>query len=234
MNSTEYRNGYNTPELRAKIRAAVSDYRDKIAAGETVRPSISQGNRKTHIPSISLPPYITCPAVCRGTCDSKCYAGKGCSIHTSELNAYSRNFALYLDRPAEYFGAVKTACANARFFRWHVAGDIVDAAYFAGMVDVARACPGTRFLAFTKRYSLVNEWIDANGPLPLNLQLMFSGWSNLTPDNPHGLPETTVYGKKEEPAAEWLLCGGNCLECACRGVGCWQTKPGETLAFELH
>lgn len=230
----EYRNGYNTPEIREKMRAELAACMDRIAAGEILPVSISAGNKKTHIPSVSVLPAITCPACCRGACDGKCYALKGVNVHPSELHAYARNTAIYLMRPAVYWEAIRNAAQNARFFRYHVAGDIVDRAYFDGMIATALECPGTQFLAFTKKYNLVNEWIAQNGKLPQNLKILFSGWIGLTPENPHNLPETTVYPKHTEPRPEWLLCGGNCLECACRGVGCWQLQPGEKLAFEIH
>ena len=229
-----YRNGYNTPEIREKMRAALAEYREAIADGEALAPSISLGNTKTHIPSVSVLPAITCPACCRGTCDGKCYALKGVNVHPSELRAYARNLAIYEMQPARYWEAIRNACRNSLYFRYHVAGDIVDAAYLQGMIDTANACPNTTFLVFTKKYNLVNDWIAQNGELPKNLKILFSGWIGLTPYNPHNLPETTVYPKHAEPAPDWKLCGGNCLECACRGVGCWQLQKGEILAFEIH
>lgn len=234
MERTEYRNGYCTPELRKAMRDAIATYQEKIMDGETVSVHIEQGNKKTHIPSVSAMPYITCPAVCEGTCDGKCYAGKLCAIYKNVLNAYARNTALYFAKPDYYFDAIKKAAYNVRFFRYHVAGDIINADYFDRMVQLAKELPNTTFLCFTKRYAIVNAWINANGAIPSNLKVLFSGWSNLKPSNPYNLPETTVYGKHDEPDPSWLLCGGNCLECACRGVGCWQLKNGEKLAFEIH
>ena len=234
-NSPDYKNGYNTPAIRDRMFSALLAYRAEIKAGAILNVSISSGNSKTHVPSVSISPIFTCPARCKGVCDGKCYAVKGCAIHTSELNAYARNLAIYLEQPARYWQAIRTAAANVRFFRWHVAGDIVDAAYFSGMIETARALPDTAFLAFTKKYEIVNTWIDRNGAIPCNFKIVFSGWGDaLKPINPHNLPETTVFPKHSEPRPEWLLCGGNCLECACRGVGCWQLQPGDVLAFELH
>lgn len=223
----DYRNGWNTPEMREKLRAAYIAALDKMNGTTDAKawaPTIAPGNRKTHIPSISLPPVLTCPKCCRGTCDAKCYAAKLCALYPSCATSYGRNLAAWTKSPAVYFATVAAACVNARFFRYHVAGDIPNAAYFAGMVETAKSCSATRFLCFTKNYMVVNNWIAANGgtadALPENLQLLFSGWSNLQPENPYKLPETTVYNKDAEPAPDWNLCGGNCLECACRGVGC--------------
>ena len=231
----EYRNGYCTPELRKAMRDAIADYVEQIRDGAELSVSVSPGNRKTGwIPSVSLMPYITCPAACKGTCDGKCYAGKLCAIYKTTLQSYARNVAIWQARPNYYFSGIKSVAMINRFFRYHVAGDIPNADYFNRMVQVARECPDCTFLAFTKRYSIVNAWIDTNGPLPSNLKILFSGWSNLKPINSHGLPETTVYGKHDTPDPAWLLCGGNCSECSCRGTGCWKAESGDVIAFEIH
>lgn len=231
----EYRNGYCTPELRKAMRDAIADYVEQIHDGSDISVSVSPGNRKTGwIPSVSLMPYITCPAACKGTCDGKCYAGKLCAIYKTTLQSYARNVAIWQVKPDLYFNTIKAVAMQNRFFRYHVAGDIPNSVYFAWMVQIAKDVPGCTFLAFTKRYNIVNEWIDANGPLPSNLKILFSGWSNLKPINPHGLPETTVYGKHETPDPAWLLCGGNCSECSCRGCGCWKVESGDVIAFEIH
>ena len=233
--ATEYRNGYCTPELRKAMRDAISDYSERIADGEQLQLSVSPGNRKTgFIPSVSLMPYITCPAACKGTCDGLCYAGKLCAIYKTTLNSYARNTAIWQSRPDYYFQVVKAVAIQNRFFRYHVAGDIPNADYFNRMVQVAIECPDTTFLCFTKRYNVVNSYIDNNGPLPRNLKVLLSGWHNLKPVNPHNLPETTVYKRHEMPDPNWLLCGGNCSECSCRGCGCWKVESGETIAFEIH
>lgn len=233
--TTGYRNGYCTPELRKAMRDAIANYVEQIHNGTDLCVSVSPGNRKTGwIPSVSLMPYITCPAACKGTCDGKCYAGKLCAIYENVMQSYAKNTAIWQCNPELYFNTVKAVAVINRFFRYHVAGDIPNADYFDRMVTVARECPNCTFLAFTKRYSIVNAWIDNNGPLPSNLKILLSGWSNLKPINPYNLPETTAYGKKEEPNDAWLLCGGNCSECGCRGCGCWKAEKGETIAFQIH
>lgn len=236
INTTkEYRNGHCTPELRKAMRDAIAMYQEQIMDGADLSVSVSPGNRKTGwIPSVSLMPYITCPAACKGTCDGACYAGKLCSIYKTTMQSYARNTAIWYARPDYYFSVIKSVAMINRFFRYHVVGDIPNADYFGRMAQAARECPECTFLAFTKRYAIVNAWIDANGDLPRNLKILFSGWSNLKPVNPHKLPETTVYGKHADPDPSWLLCGGNCLECCCRGTGCWKAEKGETIAFEIH
>lgn len=195
--------------------------------------SISAGNTKMGaVPSVSLPPIVTCAAGC--TCAKKCYAAKLCRIRASVRNAYQRNLDILTADPASYWRQVETAVSMSRYFRFHVSGDIVNADYLAHMVDIAARNPFCQVLAFTKQYTIVNNWIRENGALPENLKLIFSAWPGMNMENPHALPIANVIFKGQEPAAHWKICGGNCTECACQGVGCWQLKTGEHIAFYEH
>lgn len=148
--------------------------------------------------------------------------------------AYENNLDICLAHRSEYFKQVKAAAATQRYFRWHVSGDIIDSAYLADMAAAARELPKTEFLCFTKQYEIVNEYISECGQLPENLHLIFSAWPGMTMDNRNNLPEAHVIFKGQEPADDWKVCGGNCTECACRGVGCWELKKGEKIAFYEH
>lgn len=196
--------------------------------------SISNGNRKMGaIPSVSLPPVITCPK--NAPCAKKCYALKMCRIYPTVKNAYQNNLDILNEDWGEYWRQVNFAVSMTRYFRFHVAGDIPNAAYFKEMVITARSNPQTRILAFTKQYAIVNHYIDTFGEIPANLHVIFSEWGeDWKVPNPHNLPTSTVIFKGNTPRDDWKVCGGNCTECACRGVGCWELKKGETIAFYEH
>lgn len=195
--------------------------------------SVSPGNSKLGaIPSVSLPPVITCPAGV--PCAKKCYAVKLQQIRKVVRAAYARNYDILKSDPACYWAQLRAAAMVSRYFRFHVSGDIPNGEYFAEMVKTAETIPGTEFLAFTKCYNVVNAFIDNGGVIPKNLHIIFSKWEDggsWTVPNPHKLPESTVIFKGQEPRQEWKVCGGNCTECACRGVGCWELRAGETIAF---
>lgn len=227
--------GYYNEKNIEKMRAALDEYRAQIESGKELKLSVSLENGKMGaVVSVSLLPFITCPAACAGTCGAKCYAAKIALLRRSVLNAYAKNTALYLWAPGSFWAQTKRAAAGARFFRWNVSGDIPGAEFFGKMIETARECKKTDFLAFTKRYSVVNDYLSAGGTIPENLKILFSGWEGLTPENPHGLPETAVILPGKAPRAGWTVCGGNCFECALAGVGCWNAKNGETIAFNLH
>ena len=195
--------------------------------------SISEGNSKMGaIPSVSLPAITTCnPAA---PCFKLCYAAKIARLRKTVQTAYDRNYEILTTNPAQYWIEVRKAATTARFFRYHVSGDIPDIAYFNHMVQLAEHLPHTTFLAFTKQYHIVNEYITKYAPIPENLKIIFSNWGAWKCDNPHNLPTCEIILKGNEPAPNWKICGGNCTECACRGIGCWELKQGETIAIYQH
>lgn len=242
-NSTKATNHTKAYWTAANMKKAGSAYLEAI---KTVRDivkyegidglhvTISAGNKKMgSVPSVSLLPGVTCPAACKSTCGVACYAWKTAMLYKNVMNSYAKNTAIATLLPRIYWKQIRVAAYGVRWFRFHVSGDIPTASYFRHMIDTVKRCPETTFLCFTKRYNVVNDWIRKNGELPSNLKLLFSGWTGLTPDNPYNLPETTVYGS-EGPKEDWLLCGGNCSECYCRGTGCWKAEKGETIAFKIH
>ena len=232
--------GYYKPEIIEKFNAALKDASAAVKAGTETRVRISNSNSKMGaVTSVSTLPFITCPECCEHTCGAKCYAAKLANLRPTVLKSYAINTALAIYKPAEFWKQVSAAACAVRFFRFHVSGDIMGKAYFMHMIDTCRGNPKTEFLCFTKQFEIVNNWISENGALPENLHILFSGWSNLVPVNPHKLPETNVISRGESSAwwdlpDNWKLCGGNCFNCACRGMGCWQAVSGDVIAFKEH
>jgi hypothetical protein len=102
------------------------------------------------------------------------------------------------------------------------------------MISLSRELPGTQFLAFTKQYNIVNEYLNGGGTIPDNLKIIFSNWGKWKTENPHNLPVCEIIFKGEKPAPGWKICGGNCTACACAGIGCWELKHDETIAIYEH
>lgn len=195
--------------------------------------SISKGNAKMGaIPSVSLPAVVTCNP--SAPCFKLCYAAKVERLYKTAKNAYQNNLDVLQTDPAAYWAQVKAAAITSRFFRYHVSGDIPGPEYLAQMVRLAAELPSTKFLAFTKQFEIVNAFITAGGIIPDNLTIIFSNWGAWKCDNPHGLPVCEVIFKGDTVPDDWYICGGNCTDCACRGVGCWQLKRGDTIAIFKH
>ena len=195
---------------------------------------ISKGNSKLGaIPSVSLPSIKTCRNC---ACQEKCYAQKLERLRPSVKNAYEHNLGVLLSDPTTYWREVEASVMMSRFFRFHVSGDIPNAAYLENMAAVAGRNAHCEILCFTKRYEMVNEFIQKNGELPGNLHMIFSGWVGLDMANPFSLPEAHVryrdgYTTAREDAIE---CGGNCTECALTEGGCWNLQKGQQVVFNEH
>jgi hypothetical protein len=124
----------------------------------------------------------------------------------------------------------------SRFFRYHVSGDIVDLNYLRKMIEIAERNPHCEMLCFTKKYSIVNTYLENGGVIPKNLHLVFSAWRGLAMDNPFNLPEAHVRYRDNTTTAKpsAVECGGNCTECALTDGGCWTLGYGEQVVFNEH
>lgn len=223
--------------ISEKVKNAYIAACEAVKAGTITQVFISHDNDKTHMDSLSLLPGITCPGRCNGTCGIDCYAAKLMAFRDGMLNRAAENTAFYRFNPEEYWRQASFAISLVKWFRFNVSGDFPDYEYFCKSVEAAKENPDTQILAFTKQWEIVNRYFDENGgreAIPSNYHILFSGGWNLKPVNPYHFPETTVYNDGEEIPEEWLLCGGNCLECGCRGCGCWKAAEGETIAFKKH
>lgn len=227
--------GYYNEKVLDKFNKALDMAINGVLNGEYMTVKFSGGNTKMGaVQSVSMLPFITCPATCKETCGAKCYAAKLANLRPNVLMNYAINTALAIHRPDLYWAHINDFVKGCRFFRFHVSGDILNLRYLCEMVQTAKDNPHCEFLCFTKRFDYVNRYIDGNGELPANLHILFSGWTNLQPNNPHNLPETNVFTCENDFNEDWKVCGGNCFNCACRGVGCWQAKNGDVIAFKMH
>jgi len=234
-------------KISDKVKARGKRYADKVKAAKAAilagepgadRVTISAGNDKMGaVKSVSLMPLTTCPFRAWGTCGNYCYA---CAMADNGARknvaaSYARNTAVWLADPGKYWAAVRAAVAGSRFFRFHVAGDIPTADYCAEMFRTAADFPKCDILVFTKQFEIVNAEIAARGgSIPANLHIMFSGGPEIDMKNPYNIPVALFIPYGETAPENAKVCGGNCLECGCRGVGCWQLAAGDILALHEH
>lgn len=237
MKNTKNTKGFYKPEIIEKFSAALEDAKQI----KNLRVSISTDNTKMGpVASVSTLPFLTCPARCSGTCGVYCYAAKLANLRRNVRESYARNTALAIRDLPEFMHQVDDAVKGFRFFRWHVSGDILNDVYFSYMVRIAANSPHTEFLVFTKRFEIVNEYVAENGEsipaaIPTNMHILFSGGPGVDMINPYGFPETTVIiNDSDFDDTKMKYCGGDCFNCACRGLGCWQAKTGDTIAFKKH
>lgn len=199
---------------------------------------ISRGITKLgqNIPSVSLPPGITCRE--GAACSKLCYARKGRFAFRHNKELLQRNLDVWRNDPEGYERDITIAAFTSRFFRYHSAGDIPDSSYIEMMVRVANACPCTSFLCFTKKYELVDKYITENGQLPENLNIVYSAWGDIVPENPYNMPVAYIRFKKSDTyiPENAVQCSGYCGECVQTGKSCWDLKrgTGDCVVFNQH
>ena len=110
------------------------------------------------IKSISMPRIKTCALGV--PCAKMCYVGHF-DWRTTVRNAYDNNLKLWLTDPDGFEMQATAAAYGSFYFRWHVSGDIVDMPYLEMMCRIAVKLPRTQFLAFTKKYNLINAFVKA-------------------------------------------------------------------------
>lgn len=193
---------------------------------------VSPGNLKLgrHTPNVSLLPIVTCA---KGVpCGKKCYCNKACRLYNTALRKWFNSTCLWQSNPVEFEKQIFVYLEKrpATFFRWAVAGDIPDRNYLRMMERVARRFPDTKFLAFTKQYSLLGD----PETLPPNLVIVVSGWpgyrASLFEEIRRNYPVAWTHLKGQTSMAGAFQCPGKCE--ACRY--CWGMKAGNTIEFKEH
>lgn len=228
--------GFSFDSIRKVLRIANEFKRDYMGRDlASVKMCISSGNRKIgRVMNVSLMPVMTC-GNCK-ECKHFCYDIKACLQYPNTvIDARMRNTVLLLRNRDEYFHRIDVAISRRRvnkFFRWHVAGEIVDIDYFTRMCDIARKHSDFTFWTYTKMYDIVNAFIDANGrdAIPSNFHIMFSEWKGLPMNNPHDMP-VFMCRFPDDPVPNAYRCPANCDVCKASGRGC---IAGETTYNDLH
>ena len=180
--------------MEEKIMMPREEYIEFLAtkSGEI---SISNHNSKTGSCCNNLAfPTCTCreDAPCKA---SGCYCMKGTQAMCKVVAAYVRNLMIYNNDPKDFWEQVKFKIKHnpLPLFRWFDAGDILDYEFFCEMVCLAKEFPNIRFMSFTKKYDIVNEWLATNGDLPNNLNIIFSAWHiGWKVNNPFDMPVAYV------------------------------------------
>ena len=209
--------------------AIKNEYRSM--AIENIKECISTGNRKIgRVMNVSLMPVMTCHNC--SECKFYCYDIKACLQYPNTvIDARIRNTVLLEKDREEYFRRIENRITRRRthkFFRWHVAGDIVDFDYFVHMVEIARNHPDFIFWTYTKNYSSVNDYCATYGRdnIPGNFNIMFSEWDGMQLNNPYDFPIFTCKlkdgNKNHDPEYFDSLykCPGNCDKCKEHKLGC--------------
>lgn len=202
-----------------------------------VKISLTNSKLGAQIPSVSLLPAHSCRA--DAPCAKLCYGKKGNYRFSSAQKSQAHNVACYINDSKQYFNDIvsflKDKLITYKYFRWHAVGDIINEDYFSGMIEVAKKCKNIKFLCFTKKFFIVNEYLNKGNKIPNNLKIVFSAWDRaFEVKNPHNLPVAYVYFKNTELNPDIpelsIPCVGKCNECQ----SCWSLKNGQSVVFNQH
>ena len=213
------------------------DYIDFLA-NKSNEISMSNRNSKTGMACLNLA-FPTC--VCRedAPCKNTCYAQKGCQQMSSVQAAYYRNLRIYNDNPELFFEQVyyKVKFSGLPKVRLFDSGDFPDYEFVERLVDLCHKTPQVKYMAFTKKYELINEYINQNGDLPSNLNIILSAWDKLWEvPNPHSLGVAYVDFNDKRLTPELpknaFMCPGRESTCSACGA-CWNKKL-KAVVFKQH
>jgi len=193
---------------------------------------ISNGNSKLgKIPNISLTPIKSCGNCSH--CKNDCYALKAYRMYPSVKNAWDINYDLVsssAQNRARFFIDISQYLRKKRpsFFRWHVAGDILDQKYLNSMISTAENYPQVKFLALTKMFHLDYS------KTPDNLSIVFSMWTGQRkPRTKKGVAGFAWYqdGTENRVPDSAIECPGKCDSCGmCFDIA----KIGGNVVFNKH
>ena len=203
-----------------------------------VHVSTSVSKLGASIPTVNLPPIVTCrPNAPCAKCTAEgggCYALKGHFTLPNVKKSLNENLLAYKENPKLYFQMIAESFKMFNYARFHSSGDLVDMDYLKGMCWVARKCLNTKILCFTKKFEIVNQFLAENHKIPKNLVIVFSSWDNFVPENPYNLPMTYVEFKDKSRNAhipqDSIKCTGSCPKC----LGCFHLKKGGSVVFKKH
>ena len=225
----------STENFNKRLKEMIDQKNEFIKEVDKLHVYIAKGNSKTgdDVPSVSLIPVYNCPN-CKA-CHKLCYDLRNDCCYPGCRKNRAMNAAIFEADRDRYFKEISKAASTQKFFRWHIGGDIVSTDYLNGMVMVAEENPNCEFLAFTKCFDIVNDYLDVK-ELPKNLHIIFSAWVGQKMDNKHNMPTSNpLFADGRTTAHDGAVyCSGNCTECARTGCGCWTMKNGDEVIFPAH
>lgn len=209
-----------------------------------------EGNEKVgaRVICFNVSAWYTCNHSCECFSKGKCYACGGCYTYFQNMLQYAENAAYIYSHTAQEIAdeIARQMPDGADLFRWHTIGDFIPATFEAAVI-LARRFKKVHFWAYTKKYRLVNGWIEKHGreSIPENLVIIFSEWRNedgtvFPMPNPYNLPVSRFIPvgmeKEADRATHVCPCSNPDVLTTCRECdhACHTLKDGESMALLEH
>lgn len=194
---------------------------------------VNNGNSKLgkNVMVINLPAISTCR--CDAPCKKVCYANKGTFRFPAVRKCYGENLETFLNNPEQAKLDILSQMPYIGFCRIHASGDFVNETYLDMIIDICTKLPNVKFMAYTKKYEMFNQYLETVGELPENLKIIFSKWDDFPMDNRHNFPTAYVslkHGNIDTIPVDAMPCDGECSKC----YKCWMLEAGESVVFNEH
>ena len=189
---------------------------------------ISKQNSKLgKVDNFSLTPLTTCSKEACSTCGKDCYAAKFYRIYPTVKNAWNTNTELALNDLVTLEKDITGSLTRSKpaLFRIHVGGDFPTRKYAQMWARIAHRFPDTKFLAFTKRWDIVEEM-----HFPGNMKLVYSAWPGMqAPPSGHPIAWMDDGTENRIPADAHICMGGhNGITCStCKA--CWNLDKKDVV-----
>ena len=212
--------------------------------------NISLGNSKLGpCLNIAFPIELSCTHACECYRKKKCYGCTGCFCFPRNQKLYSENYNFFNQHTKEEVKkAIKEKIIESGLlnFRWFEIGDVWSRKVLEIIVETAKENESVNFWFYTKKYRLINSFVDEFGleSIPKNLVIIFSHWMNedgsyFPMDNRYNFPtsEFIPFGKEEEIIVNHICpCSdpnfkGKCISC---DKSCRFLKHGESMGLLEH
>lgn len=207
-------------------------------ATKTNKIHMTTKNKKTG-PAILDLAFPVCSCRENAPCKESCYACKGAQQIAVVQAAYYRNWRLWNENPDNFFEQVYyeikySGLTTVRFFD---SGDFPNYDFLERVISLCEKTPDVKYMAFTKQYEIVNDYIFKNGKLPNNLNIVFSAWDkSWEVPNPHELPVAYVEFKDKRMNPNFPKNSFRCpmRESTCSACKvCWN-KNLKAVIFKQH
>lgn len=207
-------------------------------ATKTNKIHMTTKNKKTG-PAILDLAFPVCSCREDAPCKESCYACKGAQQIAVVQAAYYRNWRLWNENPDNFFEQVfyeikYSGLTTVRFFD---SGDFPNYDFLERVISLCEKTPDVKYMAFTKQYEIVNDYIFKNGKLPNNLNIVFSAWDkSWEVPNPHELPVAYVEFKDKRMNPNFPKNSFRCpmRESTCSACKvCWN-KNLKAVIFKQH
>lgn len=126
----------------------------------------------------------SCQGCCDG-CEKFCYAIHGAQQHhNAVLPATIKNLVLYRKDPVRFEKELDKELSNwkvngaDKVFRWHASGEVENYEYLEMMMRIAEKHPEVHFYSYTKRFKMIEKYLDNHGDFPSNFVWNLSVWNN--------------------------------------------------------